>query len=136
MAAPDTLLQAETAGEDDDDDFCNAHVKALLQRAEKRLRQQQSSSGLAKMQTRQKSPDPPKLETGPMVQPYIRTVNGVAQMDNPRLLGKQERELAGQVRKVEDPIMVKERAAKVCNYTQSTATWPRNALFLRVSDST
>lgn len=54
-----------------------------------------------------------KLKVGELAQPYITTKNGIAHADPSRLLSDKDRKLAGAIRRVEDPVEVKERAIKV-----------------------
>ena len=55
----------------------------------------------------------PKINPGSMIQPYISTEDGVARVDPSRLLNEEDRRSANQVRRVEDPVKVKEKAKKV-----------------------
>lgn len=50
---------------------------------------------------------------GDIPRPYITTKNGIAHADPSRLLSDHDRKLAGRVRRVEDPVQVKEKAIKV-----------------------
>lgn len=52
------------------------------------------------------------LGTGKIAQPYVVTKNGIAHADTPRLLSDKDRQLAGKVRRVEDPAKVREKATK------------------------
>jgi len=54
-----------------------------------------------------------KLQVGEIPRPYISTKNGIAHADPSRLLSDRDRKLAGRVRRVEDPVQVKEKAIKV-----------------------
>lgn len=54
------------------------------------------------------------LNAGTIAQPYITSVDGVARADPRRLLSERYRGLANTPRRVEDPVVVKSRVAKVC----------------------
>ena len=62
------------------------------------------------------------LHTGETTQPYIARRNGVAHADTRRLLSDKDRQLAGQVRRVEDPYKTKEKAKKVGTSTPKRIT--------------
>lgn len=54
----------------------------------------------------------PKLNTGDIAKPYISTSGDVAQIDSSRLLKEKDRALSNQIRKVEDPVVVKKKIAE------------------------
>lgn len=54
-----------------------------------------------------------KLNPGFIAQPYIASINGVARADPCRLLSDKDRRLSNKVKTVEDPVKLKEKAAKV-----------------------
>lgn len=56
----------------------------------------------------------PKLNTGDIAKPYISTSGDVAHIDSSRLLKEKDRALSNQIRKVEDPVVVKKKTAEVC----------------------
>ena len=62
------------------------------------------------------------LHTGETIKPYVATRNGVAHADTRRLLSDKDRQLAGQVRRVEDPYKTRERAKKVGSSTLKRIT--------------
>ncbi|MCJ1265268.1 hypothetical protein MMC22_005143 [Lobaria immixta] len=102
----------------DRDEFSNDGIKKLLQSAEQRLKQATSL---------EPSPRPIKpasfsansqaasayklrrLNTGHLIQPYITSANGRARADPSRLISQEDRKLSEQVKKVEDPLKLKEK---------------------------
>ena len=54
-----------------------------------------------------------KLNVGPIAQPYVSTTVGIARVDRCRLLSEEDRRASNQIRRVEDPIKIKESAKKV-----------------------
>lgn len=51
-----------------------------------------------------------------MRQPYINTINGVARADSRRMLSDEDRQKNDLVRRVEDPVMVKQETKKVSKH--------------------
>ena len=53
----------------------------------------------------------PKLDPGPIAQPYITSTDGIARADRTRLINDKDRQITA--RRVEDSAKVKERTEKV-----------------------
>jgi len=57
--------------------------------------------------------------------PYITTSNGVARADRRRLLDEQDRQLSNKVKRVEDPVLVKQEKLEVGNVVCSSFSFLR-----------
>lgn len=55
----------------------------------------------------------PKLNPGPLSQPYITSTNGIARADRTRLINDEDRQVTA--RRIEDPVEMKERIKRVGN---------------------
>jgi hypothetical protein len=55
----------------------------------------------------------PKVTSGTSITPYIKSTPQGAQVDSTRLVNNRERKLANGIRKVEDPVTIKNKAAQV-----------------------
>lgn len=123
MAVPHELQRDFLSFEDppspgaEDADLDDAHIAALLAEAATRLSSSSapSSSALATLAQAPLSLSRlPKLAPGALERPYVRTARGVATADARRLLDPEQRRLAGEIRKVEDPVVVRKREMEVC----------------------
>jgi ribosomal protein S18 len=64
----------------------------------------------------------PKLNTGNMTQPYVSNQGEVARVDATRLLAANDRKLANRIRKVDDPVAVKNKLLEVCFISFSSSS--------------
>jgi hypothetical protein len=96
----------------EDGELTDEQMQAMLARAAKR-RQEMAVTKFADDSTN-KTYTFPKLNTGDIAKPYVSTTGDVAQVDSSRLLQEKDRVLANKVRKVEDPVVLKKKAAEVC----------------------
>lgn len=81
-------------------------MKILLQQAEQRMRKLDPRSQHTTTAT--KSYRLPKLNPGPIVQPYITSTDGIARADPTRLVNDEDRQITA--RRIEDPVKVKEKS--------------------------
>lgn len=111
-ASPTVQLQSDTLtiktpnpnSEDPSDD----EILELLSQVEARRRMQ--STNIPKESS---APHLAKLEHSSLARPYVSTKGSVSRVDSSRILSKDERDLANQTRKVEDPMIVRKKLAKV-----------------------
>lgn len=96
----------------EEDELSDEQMQEMLARAAKR-RQEGAALKLAE-EDNDKQFAFPKLNTGDIAKPYISTMGDVAQVDSSRLLQEKDRILANKIRKVEDPVVVKNQKAEVC----------------------
>ena len=110
------------------EELSDEQMQAMLVRAAERRRTNASlklSGDAADDSNNNKKYSFPKLNTGEIAKPYVSTTGEVAQVDASRLLQEKDRLLANKVRKVEDPVVVKKKAAEVCPHSP---TQPQLAL--------
>jgi len=127
MAPLHTEEQLSFADDDliaEDEELSDEQIQALLKKAEARLRER-ASSAAKDVST---LPKFPRLNVGEIAQPYVRTNGDVARVDPSKLLGKRERDLANKIRKVEDPVAVKQRLSEVC-FDVPSACLPMRKIF-------
>jgi hypothetical protein len=98
--------------EDEVESLSDEQIEQLLQQATVRLREQQA----IKLDSRYTPAIPAagKLMVSTVAKPYIQTTGDIAKADTSRLVDEQHRQLAdGAIRKVEDPVTVKQRNLEV-----------------------
>ncbi|KAF2841450.1 Fcf2-domain-containing protein [Patellaria atrata CBS 101060] len=96
----------------DNEDLTDEQIQELLKQAEIRLRAKAETAQNAQI-AQASSFKFPKLDTGAIVKPYVRTdSNGVAKVDSSRLVDSSQRELSNKVRKVEDKLVIKRKIAE------------------------
>lgn len=96
----------------DGEDLNNEQMIALLQDAEQRLRAKQSNA----FQRRNDAPKrgkPVRLKAHNLPKPYVSTKSGVAKLDRSRVRSEEDHKLASSIKKVEDPVLAKEKKLKV-----------------------
>jgi len=91
-----------------DEDFSDEQLRSLLKDAEQRLkavkgRRNDQGDALHGI---------PKIDLGKSVTSYIQKTSQGAQVDPSHLVKPEERKLANGIRRVEDPVAVKAKAAK------------------------
>ncbi|KAL9051051.1 MAG: hypothetical protein Q9162_006274 [Coniocarpon cinnabarinum] len=97
------------AGEDLTDD----QIEELLQRAEARLRGEQSTLSLVPNASTAPLSTPRKTSTVSMPAPAVRTKHSIARADPSTLVSAEDQRLANQgIRKVEDPVKTKRQQVK------------------------
>ena len=104
------------------DDLSNEQMIALLKDAEKRLRAKQSAA-VQNRETILAVKKPVRLEAHNLPKPYVSTKSGVAKLDRSRVQSEEDHKLARSVKKVEDPVVVKEKKLKV-GYSQLARKMP------------
>ena len=106
-----SLRREVLAPDIDDGEMTDEKMQDMLAQAAERLRQN------ASMQLAQKEERPiytlPRLDTGEVGRAYTTKKNGIAHMDASRGVREEDRKQAGQIRKVEDPVVVQRRAEEV-----------------------
>jgi hypothetical protein len=112
MPAHPQLTEDMSSAFKDDEELSEDRIHALLAEAESRIRQQ-SVNDAAEKEKSKAFTNLPKLSAGSIGSPYIRTKGSIAHFDQSRLLSAEQRKLAGTIRKVEDPVLVKQNAIKV-----------------------
>lgn len=92
----------------DEENITDEQIQELLKQAERNLqeRAKEQVTGAAAKRI-------PKLDIQGLPQPYVRMEGDVAHVDSRRLLDKQDRDLSNRPRKVEDPLIVKQKVAAV-----------------------
>jgi len=98
--------------ENEVEDLSDEQIEQLLQQATVRLREQQA----IKLESRYVPAIPAagKLMVSSLGKPYIQTTGDIAKADTSRLVDEQHRQLAdGAIRKVEDPVVVKQKNLEV-----------------------
>ena len=118
-----------------DEDLSDEQVRQLLKDAEERLRIRKGlgpkSSSLDTLQNRyapkavptvldillltQASSSIPRLASQKTIEPYVKTTDQGASVDRSHLVTAEQRKSANGIRVVEDPVIVKAKAAKVCH---------------------
>ena len=94
-----------------EEDLSTGQMIAMLKDAEQRLRAKksdalQSRSGLLRTQ-------PTRLQAQNLPKPYVSIKSGIARLDRGRVRSEEDHQLAGHVKKVEDPVVSKEKKLKV-----------------------
>lgn len=95
------------------DDLNDEQMQELLAQAAQRL--QQNTALRLSDDTKTKF-NFPKLSTGEIAKPYVSSKGDIAHLDSSRLLQEKDRRLSNQARKVEDPVVLREKSAKVRNF--------------------
>ena len=95
-----------------EEDFNDEQLIALLRDAEQRLRTKQSNA-LQRNNPGQVQTKHGHLKAQNLPKPYVDTRSGIAKVDRSRIRKEEDRKLAAQVKKVEDPVLLKERKLKV-----------------------
>lgn len=103
-----------------EDELSDEQMQQMLARAAKR--KQESVSLKLADDGNNKQFSFPKLSTGDIAKPYVSTTGDVAQVDSSRLVQEKDRMLANKVRKIEDPVVLKQKKAEVCIYFLITYT--------------
>lgn len=98
-----------------EDELSDEQMQQMLARAAAR-KQESISLRLAGEETKDKQFSFPKLSTGEIAKPYVSTTGQVAQVDSSRLLQEKDRVLADKIRKIEDPVALKQKKAEVRDY--------------------
>lgn len=104
------LAPARDSSPVEDEELSDEQIQTLLKQAEARLRERPTSAarGAATLFKF------PRLNVGDIAQPYVRVDGDVARVDSSKLLDKRERGLSDQIRKVKDPVVVKQKLLEVC----------------------
>ena len=100
------------ATEQEVEGLSDEQIEQLLQQATVRLREQQA----IKLESRYTPaiPAASKLMVPTLAKPYVQTTGDIAKADTSRLVDEQHRQLAdGAIRKVEDPVLVKQKNLEV-----------------------
>lgn len=109
LAAHDTVEDPlDTNIPSDDENITDEQIQALLKQAERNL--QERAKGQVNGSSTKRVP---QLDVTGIPQPYVRMEGDVAHVDSRRVLDKQDRDLSNRPRKVEDPLMVKQRGIAV-----------------------
>ncbi|KAI9844090.1 MAG: hypothetical protein M1837_005804 [Sclerophora amabilis] len=117
-----TRAPADASTDSDGEDLSDTQIQQLLKDAEQRLRARSISrpdegndshdSIVPVTSTRDSKTSHvkiPRLNPGQLPQPYVRSTDDIARVNSSRILNKEERQLANQPRRVEDPVKVKEQ---------------------------
>lgn len=107
------LAYSEGHEDSDNESVTDEDIQQLLQDAAQRLRENanaEKSMTVGKVVV----PKLPTVGAYDVANIYVRTEGDIAHADPGRLLDKSSRELSNKVRKVEDPIIVKQRKLEVC----------------------
>jgi hypothetical protein len=112
------------------DELTDEQIEELLKQAETRLREQQA----VKLASGRHTPAVPaagKLDISNLPKPYVQKSGEIARADKHRLLDEKNRKLAESgIRKVEDPVLVKNRELEVCySYYLCDNTLPMRKTF-------
>ena len=110
-------LQSLVLVNDNDDDLSEEQIHGLLKEAEARLREKHAANAVAVRDFTAADFKLPNLNSGGLVKPQIQTAGEIARLNPEAVVVSQDRVLAKHGRKVEDPVMVKKRAAEVCYIT-------------------
>ena len=94
-----------------EEDLSTEQMIALLKDAEQRLRAKKSNA-LERRSALDKA-QPTRLQAQNLPKPYVSTKSGVAKLDRARVRSEEDHRLAGSVKKVEDPVVLKEKRLKV-----------------------
>lgn len=112
---PEVVLSSEEQQSHDDsdvEDLTEEEIKTILREAAQRIRTKakaENNSALGKYNAL-KLPTP---GANAVSKGYIRTAGDIARVDSGRLLDNSSRELSNKIRKVEDPILVRQNKEKV-----------------------
>ena len=93
------------------EDLSDEQIYVLLEKAKSRAQEKSNST----KESVQSIPNLPKLDTGDLPQPYVRSIGDIAHADPSRLVRKEDRDLSNRARKVKDPLTVKKQLAEVCH---------------------
>lgn len=104
ISCPDMNSMALLAEED----LSDLQIQELLEAAEGRMRSRPSTNHLNGNITRL-----PRLGSGKVTEPYVKSDCEVARVDSQRLLDEKERKLSSQPRKIEDPLVTKKKQIEV-----------------------
>ena len=97
--------------DDTDEDLTDAQVRELLDGAAQRMREKQAAHLST---TPSNAPFKlPKLAAGPVADTYTKTQGNITRLDSSKLMNKRDQVLANGVRKIEDPVAVKQQKLKV-----------------------
>ena len=96
----------------DGEDLNSEQMIALLQDAEQRLRAKQSNA-FQRRNDAPKGDKPVRLKAHNLPKPYVSTKSGVAKLDRSRVRSEEDHKLASSIKKVEDPVLAKEKKLKV-----------------------
>lgn len=94
----------------EEDDLSDEQMQELLTQAAQRLQQ---TTALKLSEDTKAQFKFPKLSTGEIAKSYISSKGEVAHLDSSRLLQEKDRKLSNQVRKVDDPVVLRQKTAKV-----------------------
>ncbi len=92
-------------------ELTDEEIKALLDRAEQRLRQKAEGTSAKILDS--ESFKLPQLQCGRLPHPTVRVKGQIAHADTSKLVSESAKKLADGVRKVEDPVIIKRRAIEV-----------------------
>jgi len=109
--AADTVTRS-AASMDVEEDLTDEQMQALLDQAADRLRQGNSLQAFEDEEDKQYKF--PRLDVGEIAQSYVKPHKGVVQMEKVDRNYENQRKTSNQIRKVEDPVAVRNRAAEVC----------------------
>ena len=121
----DSIAVVGSLPRDVDEELSDEQMQAMLARAAKR---RQEALGLKLAAADDDDDDDssnkqfsfPKLNTGEIAKPYVSTTGHVAQIDSSRLLQEKDRVLSNKIRKVEDPVLLKQKTAEVRIHSPSS----------------
>jgi len=112
--AVNELMQGGSMSAEISQDMTDEQMQALLEQATNRLRQGSSLQSLEKEDERRYAF--PRLEVGDLPRTYTTvSKKGVVQIQTSNRKQEKDRPLANQIRKVEDPVAVRNRQAEVCS---------------------
>lgn len=110
--AADTVTRS-AALMDVEEDLTDEQMQTLLDQAADRLRQDTSLRTFEDDEEKQYKF--PRLDVGEITQSYVKPHKGVVQMEKADRHYENQRKSSNQIRKVEDPVAVRQRAAEVCH---------------------
>ena len=96
----------------ENEDLSDEQLIAILKDAEQRLRAKQSNASQRNNPT-QVHTQHGHLKSQNLPKPYVETHSGVAKVDRSRTRKEEDHKLGAPVKKVEDPVLSKERKLKV-----------------------
>lgn len=106
----DTLSAPSQPWTANDETLSDEQIEELLRQAEQRLQAVKSSKSSTSTYALPRSA---KLDLSSLPQPYVAIDKSIARTDDKRLLEDKNRQAANGIRKVEDPLVVKQKKIEV-----------------------
>lgn len=110
-----------------EEELTDEKIQILLAQAAERLQEKASSQLVGEDEAKRYTF--PKLSTGELARPCVSTKGDVARVENSVALQEKDRKLSNQIRKVEDPVAVRNRQAEVSAVQTPTPCMPMRKTF-------